>query len=56
VRLPEGTWFHGFGLRLGPGEELPEELLARLPDGHPLKARTAQAPAEHRSRRTAEER
>ena len=38
MQLPDGVQFHGYGYRLGPGDEIPEDLLARLPADHPLKA------------------
>ncbi len=37
MRVPEGVSFQGFGYRLKAGDEVPEELLARLPEDHPLK-------------------
>ena len=39
--LPAGVWYHGNGLRLGPGDELPDEIVAALPADHPLKAKPA---------------
>lgn len=38
MKLPDGVWFHGNGLRLGPGDDLPDEIVATLPPDHPLKA------------------
>ena len=42
MKIPNGMAFHGHGYHLEAGDDIPEELLERLPDDHPLK--TAQAP------------
>lgn len=51
MKLPDGVSFHGFGLRLGPGDELPDEVLVRLPEDHPLKEMRA-APEPIKSRKS----
>ncbi len=42
MKIPPGMSFHGLGYRLVEGDDIPEDLLAQLPDDHPLK--TAQPP------------
>jgi hypothetical protein len=41
MKIPEGQQFHGFGLRLIGGDDLPDDLVAQLPADHPYR----QAPA-----------
>jgi len=50
MKVPPGMTFHGHGYRLVEGDDIPEDLLARLPADHPLK--TAQAPAPREIRET----
>lgn len=42
MKVPPGVSFHGHGYRLFEGDDIPEDLLAKLSDDHPLK--TAQPP------------
>lgn len=45
MKVPKGVTFHGLGYRLKAGDEVPEELLKRLPSGHPLKPKIEKARA-----------
>ena len=54
MKIPPGEQFHGFGLRLNGGDELPDDLVAQLPSDHPYRAtskpaRAAPAPAPDKS-------
>lgn len=37
MKVPPGVSFHGHGYRLFEGDDIPEDLLAKLSDDHPLK-------------------
>ena len=41
MNVPEGMEFHGYGYRLKAGDPIPDDLLAKLPDDHPLKKQPA---------------
>jgi hypothetical protein len=41
VKIPPGEQFHGFGLRLNGGDELPDDLVAQLPADHPYRQTAA---------------
>jgi hypothetical protein len=44
MKVPEGMEFQGHGYRLKAGDPIPEDLLSKLPDDHPLKTAQASAP------------
>ena len=44
MKIPPGEQFHGFGLRLNGGDELPDDLVAQLPADHPYRATAARPP------------
>jgi hypothetical protein len=54
MKVAEGMSFYGLGYRLKAGDEVPEELLAQLPEGHPLKPKSSVQPAPRTHRATEE--
>ena len=52
MKVPAGMTFHAAGGPYEEGDDIPEDILARLPDDHPLKA---QAPTARAVRPTAKD-
>ena len=46
MKIPAGEQFHGFGLVLKGGDELPDDIVAKLPPDHPYRqaAKPVRAP------------